>query len=66
MRRQEAEFLGMELADNTYQEGEDPKDKEKVQRNHLKGIQKIGQEDYVTGLDEIKHLVKVNEGPDIK
>ena len=66
MRKQEAEFLGMQLADTEFKEGEDPMEKEKREREKIKQLQKVNLEDYNRGLEEIKVLVKLNEGPDIK
>lgn len=66
MRKQEAQFLGMQLEDIKYEPGEDPKDKEARERQKIKALQKVNEEEYNRGLEEIKALVKLNEGPDIK
>jgi hypothetical protein len=56
----------MQLEDTEYEQGEDPKDKEARERQKIKALQKVNAEDYNRGLEEIKALVKLNEGPDIK
>lgn len=67
MRKEEGEFLGMELEDSKYEEGQEPPgEKEAKERAKIKQLQKVNAEDYARGLEEIKALVKLNEGPDIK
>lgn len=66
MRKEEQEFLGMKLEDKEYDKGEDPKDLEVIQRKKMKQIQNENYEEYQKALDDIKELVKINEGPDIK